>query len=90
MLTVTHDLEYCWNVADRIIILDDKHLVKDMMLAEFDDYEASPRRPRSGVTARTSTSAFPRADGKHEIMRRHRVPFIEQGEHSECGWPPQR
>lgn len=20
--------------------------------------------------------------------RRHRVPFIEQGEHSECGWPP--
>ena len=29
-----------WNVADRIIILDDKHLVKDMMLAEFDDYEA--------------------------------------------------
>ena len=40
LLTVTHDLEYCWNVADRIIILDDKHLVKDMMLAEFDDYEA--------------------------------------------------
>lgn len=40
LLTVTHDLEYCWNVADRIIILDDEHLVKDMMLAEFDDYEA--------------------------------------------------
>ena len=40
LLTVTHDLEYCWHVADRIIILDDEHLVKDMMLAEFDDYEA--------------------------------------------------
>ncbi len=69
----------------RIIILDDKHLVKDMMLAEFHDYEAFTKAPRSGVTARTSTSAFPRADGKHGSWRRHRVPFIEQGEHSECG-----
>mgnify|MGYP002658430061 FL=1 len=48
MLNVTHDLEYCWNVADRIIILDDKHLVKDMMLAECDDYEAFTKASTRG------------------------------------------
>ena len=38
VLTVTHDLDYCWHVADRAIVLDDKHLVKDVMISDFRDY----------------------------------------------------
>mgnify|MGYP007054483231 FL=1 len=55
------------------------------MLAEFDDYEAFTKASTLGRDRTHVDFAFPRADGKHEIMRRHRVPFIEQGEHSECG-----
>lgn len=40
LLTITHDLEYCWDVADRVIILDNKHIVKDIMRADFPDYES--------------------------------------------------
>lgn len=29
ILTITHDLHYCWNVSDRIIVLDHKHIALD-------------------------------------------------------------
>ncbi|QTB92090.1 ABC transporter ATP-binding protein [Bifidobacterium saguini] len=35
ILTITHDLEYCWEVTDRVIILDNKHLVKDCTITDF-------------------------------------------------------
>lgn len=40
ILTITHDLDYCWEVADRVIVLDDKHVVKDCLLADFGDIDA--------------------------------------------------
>lgn len=40
ILTITHDLDYCWEVADRVIVLDDKRVVKDCLLADFDDIDA--------------------------------------------------
>ncbi|NMM98053.1 ABC transporter ATP-binding protein [Bifidobacterium olomucense] len=40
ILTITHDLEYCWEVTDRVIILDNKHLVKDCTITDFPSIEA--------------------------------------------------
>ena len=40
ILTITHDLDYCWEVADRVIVLDDKCVVKDCLLADFGDIDA--------------------------------------------------
>ncbi|WP_226803422.1 ABC transporter ATP-binding protein [Bifidobacterium cebidarum] len=40
ILTITHDLEYCWEVTDRIIILDNKHLVKDCNINDFPNIDA--------------------------------------------------
>lgn len=39
ILTITHDLEYCWKTAERVVILDDRHIVKDIVLADVPDYE---------------------------------------------------
>ena len=54
ILTITHDLEYCWKAAERVVILDDRHIVKDIMLADVPDYEtftdiATLGRDREGV-----------------------------------------
>ncbi|KAA8832191.1 ABC transporter ATP-binding protein [Bifidobacterium tissieri] len=40
IMTITHDLDYCWSVTDRVVILDNKHLVKDCMTRDFADYQA--------------------------------------------------
>lgn len=40
MLTITHDLDYCWEVTDRVVILDSKHIVKDCRITDFTDIEA--------------------------------------------------
>ena len=50
ILTITHDLEYCWSVADRVIILDDRHIAKDMMLDDFKDFDAFKRAATLGRT----------------------------------------
>ncbi|PWG64787.1 ABC transporter ATP-binding protein [Bifidobacterium callitrichidarum] len=42
ILTITHDLDYCWEVTDRVIILNDRYLIKDCRLADFagiDDFK---------------------------------------------------
>ncbi|MFR0739906.1 MAG: hypothetical protein ACLSHS_09135 [Bifidobacterium dentium] len=39
ILTVTHDLEYCWKTMDRAVILDDRRIAGDVMLADIPDYE---------------------------------------------------
>ncbi|MBW3080525.1 ABC transporter ATP-binding protein [Bifidobacterium sp. 79T10] len=68
ILTITHDLDYCWEVVNRVVILDDRHLVKDVMLADFPDVDAFKRaatlgRERDhvdfglGVTVRGTESA---------------------------------
>lgn len=38
ILTVTHDLEYCWKTMDRAVILDDRRIAGDVMLADIPDY----------------------------------------------------
>ncbi|KFI98822.1 ATP-binding cassette domain-containing protein [Bifidobacterium stellenboschense] len=38
LLTVTHDLDYCWKVTDRIIVLDHGRIVEDARVADFADY----------------------------------------------------
>lgn len=38
VLTITHDLEYCWKAAERVVVLDDRHVVEDVMLADVPDY----------------------------------------------------
>ena len=40
ILTVTHDLEYCWKTMDRAVILDDRRIAGDVMLADIPDHEA--------------------------------------------------
>lgn len=40
IMTITHDLDYCWSVTDRVVIFDNKHLVKDCMTRDFADYQA--------------------------------------------------
>ena len=39
ILSITHDLDYCWNTADRAIILDHQHIVADRAIADFPEYE---------------------------------------------------
>ena len=39
ILTITHDLHYCWNVSDRIIVLDHKHIALDAMLSDFNSFD---------------------------------------------------
>lgn len=39
ILTITHDLEYCWKVAERVIILDERHVARDIMLTDVSDYD---------------------------------------------------
>lgn len=51
ILTITHDLEYCWSVADRVVILDDRHIAKDMMLDDFQDFDAFKQAATLGRTA---------------------------------------
>ncbi|MBT1182194.1 ABC transporter ATP-binding protein [Bifidobacterium sp. CP2] len=48
ILTITHDLDYCWEVVNRVVILDDRHLVKDVMLADFPDVDAFKRAATLG------------------------------------------
>jgi len=50
ILTITHDLEYCWSVAHRVVILDDRHIAKDMMLDDFKDFDAFKRAATLGRT----------------------------------------
>ena len=38
ILTVTHDLEYCWKTMDRAVILDDRRIAGDVMLADIPDH----------------------------------------------------
>lgn len=40
ILTITHDLDYCRQVADRVVVLDDKRIVRDCMVAGFADEDA--------------------------------------------------
>ncbi|PLS27171.1 ATP-binding protein of ABC transporter system [Bifidobacterium parmae] len=40
ILTITHDLGYCWQVADRVVVLDDRRIVRDRMVAGFADEDA--------------------------------------------------
>lgn len=39
ILTITHDLHYCWNVSDRIIVLDHKHIALGAMLSDFNSFD---------------------------------------------------
>lgn len=39
ILTITHDLHYCWNVSDRIIVLDHQHIALDAMLSDFNSFD---------------------------------------------------
>lgn len=39
VLIITHDLEYCWKTAERVVVLDDRRIAKDVMLADVPDYE---------------------------------------------------
>ena len=39
ILTITHDLLYCWNVSDRIIVLDHKRIALDAMLSDFNSFD---------------------------------------------------
>ncbi|BAQ96742.1 ABC transporter ATP-binding protein [Bifidobacterium angulatum] len=39
ILTITHDLHYCWNVSDRIIVLDHKHIALDAMLSDLNSFD---------------------------------------------------
>ena len=91
LLTVTHDLEYCWNVADRIIILDDEHLVKDMMLAEFDDYEAFTKASTLGRDRTHVDFGLP-ARGRQALD--HGVATVSRlsnkASTENAGWPPRR
>lgn len=40
ILTVTHDLDYCWRVADRIVVLDRGSIALDAAIADFDGYDS--------------------------------------------------
>lgn len=40
VLTITHDLDYCWRTADRVIRLDHGTVTLDRRLDEFADYDA--------------------------------------------------
>ena len=53
LLTVTHDLDYCWKVTDRIIVLDHGHLVKDVNIADFADYASFEHAATLGREDRT-------------------------------------
>lgn len=53
VLTVTHDLEYCWQVADRAIVLDDKHLARDIVISDFHDYREFEEAATLGKENRT-------------------------------------
>jgi ABC-type multidrug transport system ATPase subunit len=39
LLTVTHDLEFCWKTATRVIILNNRQIIRDMMLGEYESFE---------------------------------------------------
>lgn len=43
IMTITHDLEYCWKTAERVVILNDRHIVNDVMLVDVPDYETFTR-----------------------------------------------
>lgn len=52
ILTITHDLDYCWEVTDRVIILDDRRLIRDCRLADFtgiDDFKQAATLGRGRV-----------------------------------------
>ena len=40
ILTIPHDLDYCRQEADRVVVLDDKRIVRDCMVAGFADEDA--------------------------------------------------
>ena len=48
LLTVTHDLEYCWRTTDRVVVLDHGHVALDADVAGFADYEAFERAATLG------------------------------------------
>ena len=78
-------------MADRIIILDDKHLVKDMMLAEFDDYEAFTKASTLGRDRTHVDFGLPargRQAGDHGIATVSRL--SNKASTANAGWPPQR
>ncbi|WP_369344653.1 ATP-binding cassette domain-containing protein [Bifidobacterium aquikefiricola] len=51
LVTVTHDLDYCWKVADRIIVLDDKRIALDRMTHDFADFDAFKKAATLGRQA---------------------------------------
>lgn len=53
ILTVTHDLEYCWKTMDRAVILDDRRIAGDVMLADIPDHEAFTHIATLGHDRRT-------------------------------------
>lgn len=53
ILTVTHDLEYCWKTTDRAVILDDRRIAGDVMLADIPDYETFTHIATLGHDRRT-------------------------------------
>lgn len=38
LLTITHDLDYCWRIADRAILFDHGHIAIDRRIADFPDF----------------------------------------------------
>ncbi|MCI1832759.1 MAG: ABC transporter ATP-binding protein [Bifidobacterium sp.] len=40
LITVTHDLDYTWRTAERILILDRKRIISDRMLTEFPNFKS--------------------------------------------------
>ena len=38
LLTITHDLDYCWQIADRVILFDHGRIAVDRRIAEFPDF----------------------------------------------------
>lgn len=40
ILTITHDLDYCRQVADRVVVIDDKRVARDLTVADYADEAA--------------------------------------------------
>ncbi|WP_289094320.1 ATP-binding cassette domain-containing protein [uncultured Bifidobacterium sp.] len=39
LLTITHDLDYCWRIADRAILFDHGRIAIDRRIADFPDFD---------------------------------------------------
>ena len=40
IFTITHDLDYCRQVADRVVVIDDKRVARDLTVADYADEAA--------------------------------------------------